>query len=126
MNTERRRWWGWIVILVGIATPIIALIIYFNRCPRQPCGLGGPGTCMFFHLSCDLNPGYVWFWSSLGAVALIIIGASMGRAARVEMRQECVRCGHRKAVHLIDEPACNVPDCLCQLFLARTASADEH
>jgi hypothetical protein len=64
------------VIVAGLATPVIALVIYAMSCPdlARPCGGGGPGTCFGgIHWNC-FNPLYVLLYSSIGALILIAAG----------------------------------------------------
>jgi hypothetical protein len=71
------RW----LVGIGIALPVVATVIALVVCPFEPCGGGGPGTCLFGHNSCRFNPGYVWLYSSLAALVLIPVGRALRRAA---------------------------------------------
>jgi len=117
VDNESRRWWGGMVMLVGVATPIVAIAVYVNGCQVQRCSGTVSALCIFVSPGCDLDFVVFWFWSSAAAVALIVVGVAMGRGARSEMRQECVGCGHRKTAHTVTEPKCNVPDCTCPSFV---------
>lgn len=117
MDNESRRWWGGMVMLVGVATPIVVITVYVNVCQVRRCGGRVSAPCIFYSPSCDLDFVVVWFWSSVAAIAVIVAGVAMGRGARMEMRQECADCGHRKTAHMVMEPKCNMPDCTCPSFV---------
>ena len=68
---------GWLVS-IGITLPVVATAIALMAC-FEPCGGGGPGTCMFGHSTCEMNPGFVWLLSSFVGFVLIFIGREMQR-----------------------------------------------
>lgn len=125
MDNESRRWWGGMIMVAGIATPIIALAVYINVCRVRRCSGTVSAPCIFVSPTCDLDFTAVWLGSSIVALAMIAVGIVMGDAARADMRRECARCGHRKTAHIVAEPSCSVPDCACSAFTDRVESSDD-
>jgi hypothetical protein len=72
-RTETSYWVGTSLVAFGVLLPIVGFMIYSAAC-LEPCGMGGPGTCMFNRVTCDLNPIAGFLFTSGVAIAFIAFG----------------------------------------------------
>ena len=90
-RTETAHWVGTSLVAFGFLLPIIGYGIYSAAC-MEPCGQGGPGTCMFGRATCDLDPVTGWLGASVIALVFIVFGLYLRMAGRVDWYY-CSGCG---------------------------------
>ena len=90
-RSETAHWVGTSLVAFGFLLPIVGFFIYSLTC-LEPCGQGGPGTCMFNRVTCDLNPVVGWFAASILAFTFIGIGLHLRTAGEREWLH-CRVCG---------------------------------